>query len=166
MMTEFRKMRRARQEMSEDECLEILEKGTWGVLSLLGDNGYPYGVPLNYFYEDGRIYFHCAKTGHKIDAIKSHDKVSFCVTDKHEVLPEIYATRFTSVIVFGRARLIGDPKEMYELVQRFSLKFCPGDEEGVRQEAMSGLPALEMIEVTIEHITGKKAKNILENYKG
>lgn len=163
-MADFRKMRRARQEMTKEECLEILERCSEGVLSLLGDDDYPYGVPMNYFYENGKLYFHCAKTGHKIDAIKKHDKVSFCVIDKHEVLPEIYATRFTSVIAFGRARLMDDPKEMYEVVQRLALKFCPGDEDGVRKETDREFSALAMIEVTIEHMTGKKAKNILEGY--
>lgn len=157
----FRKMRRAAQELSAAECMEIIENGTDGVLSVLGDDNYPYGVPLNYYYEDGKIYFHCAKTGHKLDAIKKLDKVSFCMVDRHRVLPESYATEYTSVIVFGRARVMEDPAELMKMVQRLSLKFCPGDEKGVAAEAKKDLPALAMIEVTVEHMTGKKAKCLI-----
>lgn len=158
----FREMRRSAQYLSEAECEEILKNGTDGVLSVSGDDGYPYGVPLNYLWYNGKIYFHCAKKGHKIDAIMSDDKVSFCVVDKHRVLPEIYATEFTSVIVFGRARILTDAAEMHELVQILALKFCPGDEKGVLAETNREMPALAMIEITPEHITGKMAKNMLE----
>lgn len=154
----FRKMRRAAQQLSEAECIEILEKGDDGVLSVLGDDGYPYGVPINYFYEDGKIYLHCAKSGHKFDAIKKCDKVSFCVVDKHTVLPKLYATKYTSVIIFGRAEIMDNAEKMKEMVQRLALKFCPGDEAGVAAETEKDFPALAMIEITIEHMTGKRSK--------
>ncbi|MCI7109471.1 MAG: pyridoxamine 5'-phosphate oxidase family protein, partial [Spirochaetia bacterium] len=79
----FRQMRRLNQQISDAQCLEILKKEKRGVLSLLGDDGYPYGIPLNHFFseEDNKIYFHCAKEGHKIDAIKNYEKASFCVYD-------------------------------------------------------------------------------------
>lgn len=155
----FRKMRRAAQELSREECIEILKKGDDGVLSVLGDGDYPYGVPINYFYEDGKIYLHCAKSGHKIDAVKKHDKVSFCVMDKHEVLPELYATKYSSVIAFGRATVMDEPDKMREAVRRLALKFCPGDGEGVDAEIERDFPALAMIEITIEHMTGKRSKS-------
>lgn len=156
----FREMRRSRQYLSEEECVEILNRCPDGVLSVLGDGDYPYGVPLNHFYYEGKLYFHCAKSGHKLDAIRRCGKVSFCVVDKHRVVPEEYATEFTSVIVFGRARLLEEPEEMHRLVQLLALKFCPGDEEGVLAETNREFPALAMIEVTPEHITGKKSKNL------
>ena len=154
----FRKMRRAAQELSVAECTQILKNGDDGVLSVLGDDDYPYGVPINYFYEDGKIYLHCAKSGHKIDAIKKHDKVSFCVIDKHKVLPEFYATQYSSVIAFGRAAVMDDADKMREAVRRLALKFCPGDEKGVDAEIVKDFPALAMIEITIEHMTGKRSK--------
>ena len=154
----FRKMRRAAQELSEAECAEILKKGDDGVLTVLGDDDYPYGVPINYFYDDGKIYLHCAKSGHKIDAVKRHDKVSFCVIDKHKVLPELYATEYSSVIAFGRASIMDNADRMREAVRRLALKFCLGDEDGVDAEIEKDFSALAMIEITIEHMTGKRSK--------
>ena len=154
----FRKMRRAAQELSAAECVEILKKCDDGVLSVLGDDDYPYGVPINYFYEDGKIYLHCAKSGHKLDAVKKYDKVSFCVVDKHKVLPELYATEYSSVIAFGRAAVMDDTDKMREAVRQLALKFCPGDEDGVDAEIKKDFPAMAMIEITIEHMTGKRSK--------
>ena len=88
----FRKMRRFNQQISLSESIEILEKGKTGVLAVLGDNGYPYAVPLNYVYENGKIYFHCAKAGHKISAMQNCEKVSFCVIDKDDVSAEEITT--------------------------------------------------------------------------
>ena len=105
---EFRPMRRLRQEMTTKECIGILEKATAGVLALVGDNGYPYGVPLSYVYHDGAIYFHSAIAGHKIDAIRSEERCSFTVIDNDEVHPDKYTTYFRSVIVFGRIHIIED----------------------------------------------------------
>ena len=82
----FRKMRRAERELPEGQAKEILENGSYGVLALAGDGGYPYTVPINYYYTDGKIYLHCAKTGHKLDALKKNPRVSFCVVDRDEIL--------------------------------------------------------------------------------
>ena len=100
-MTDFRPMRRNRQQLSEEESIEILQKATSGVLALLGDNGYPYAVPISYVYADGKIYFHSALSGHKVDAIRSCDKASFCVIEQDDVQPKKYTTFFRSVIAFG-----------------------------------------------------------------
>ncbi|MBP3901898.1 MAG: pyridoxamine 5'-phosphate oxidase family protein, partial [Blautia sp.] len=80
----FREMMRIKQQLSQEECIEILKKEPRGVLSVLGDDGYPYGMPINQYYceEDGKIYFHSGKKGHKVDAIKRCDKASFCVYDQ------------------------------------------------------------------------------------
>ena len=80
----FRPMRRYKQQISEEECLRILKEQPRGVLSVLGDDDYPYGVPMDHWYrgENGKLYFHCAKTGHKLDAVRRHDKVSYCVHDE------------------------------------------------------------------------------------
>ncbi len=83
---EFRKMRRFKQELNEKETLEILTNGKTGILGVIGDYGYPYTVPVNYVYENGKIYFHCAKAGHKLDAIRQCDKISLCVIEKDDVI--------------------------------------------------------------------------------
>ena len=110
-MSEFRAMRRKRQLLSDDESIGILQKATAGTLALLGDNGYPYAVPISYVYHEGKLYFHSALAGHKVDAIKKCDKASFCVIDKDDVQPEKYTTFFRSVIAFGRIHIIEDDKE-------------------------------------------------------
>ena len=89
-MSYFREMRRKRQQLSEEKSIGILQKSTAGTLALLGDNGYPYAVPISYVYADGKLYFHSALSGHKIDAIKNYDKASFCIIDKDDVHPEKY----------------------------------------------------------------------------
>ena len=104
----FREMRRKKQALSPEECEGVLERGSSGVLAVLGDGGYPYAVPLSYVYADGRLFFHCAKAGHKLDAITREPKASFCVVDQDRVVPEEYTTYFRSVIVFGRAGEIKD----------------------------------------------------------
>mgnify|MGYP002565222328 CR=1 FL=1 len=107
----FREMRRKKQALSPEENVEVLQRGTAGVLAVSGDDGYPYAVPLSYIYEDGKIFFHCAKEGHKLDGIARSDKVSFCVIDQNEIRPEEYTTYFRSVIAFGRARILEDAAE-------------------------------------------------------
>ena len=102
----FRPMRRTRQELSPAETEDILRRGSDGVLAVLGDEGYPYAVPLNYVYKDGKIYFHCAKEGHKFDALMAESKVSFCVVDRNDVIPDEFATYYKSAVAFGHARLL------------------------------------------------------------
>ena len=92
--------------MSLESCVEVLRKGTSGVLAVSGDDGYPYAVPLSYVYDDGRLFFHCAPSGHKLDAIAGNEKASFCVIDQDHVVPEEYTTYYRSVIAFGRARVL------------------------------------------------------------
>lgn len=108
---EFRAMRRKRQQLSEAETISILEQSTSGTLALMGDGGYPYAVPISYVYADGRLYFHSALTGHKVDAIRACEKASFCVVGQDSVQPKQYTTFFRSVIAFGRLHIIEDEKE-------------------------------------------------------
>ena len=109
---EFRKMRRSRQQLTKSECDAILSKTTSGTLALLGDNGYPYAVPISYVYADGKLYFHSAKTGHKVDAIRQHDKASFCVVAADDVRPSEFTTYFRSVIALGKIQIIDSEEEM------------------------------------------------------
>ena len=101
-MSEFREMRRKRQQLSNEESVAILEKATAGTLALLGDGDYPYAVPISYVYHEGKLFFHSALAGHKVDAIRKCEKASFCVIEQDDVQPKKYTTFFRSVIAFGR----------------------------------------------------------------
>ena len=102
----FREMRRFKQLLPQETAIEILNRNTSGTLALIGDNDYPYAVPISYVYIDGKLYFHSAKSGHKIDAIIKHEKASFCVIDQDHIVPEKYTTYFRSVIAFGKVHLV------------------------------------------------------------
>ena len=154
----FREMRRKRQELPLEECESILQRGTSGVLALSGDDGYPYAVPLSYVYENGKLYFHSAKDGHKVDAVCRNPKASFCVVDKDCVMPESYTTYFRSVIVFGTIRILETDPEIRDAVQKLALKYAPEDTAVNRQKAIEqGWERLCMMEMTAEHISGKEA---------
>ena len=154
----FRKMRRFKQELSHEECLNILNNNTAGVLALLGDEGYPYSVPLSYVFIDNKIYFHTAKTGHKVDAIKNYDKASFCVIDQNHIVPEEYTTYFRSVIAFGKIRLLETFEEIQPAIQKLAIKYHPTDNEEHRNHMINrDIKQMGMIELSIEHLSGKEA---------
>ena len=153
----FRKMRRINQQLSDAEVEAILQRGNTAILGVLGDDGYPYTIPLNYVYMNGRIYMHCAKSGHKYDAICNCDKVSLCIIDKEEVVPETLSTNYGSVIAFGRAKIMDDTEEMIKAVTALSLKYG-ATKENVEKEIPMELKALACIEISIEYITGKRSK--------
>ena len=154
----FRAMRRKRQQLSEKECRAVLERGTSGVLAVSGDDGYPYAVPLSYVYTEGKLFFHCAKSGHKIDAIMRSGKASFCVVDQDQIVPEEYTTYFRSVIAFGTVRILEDDNEKREAVRMLAVKYAPDDSEENREQAIEReWKPLCMLEMKIEHMTGKEA---------
>ena len=153
----FREMRRSRQALSPEECEQVLKRATSGVLAVHGDGGYPYAVPLSYVYADSRLYFHCAASGHKLDAIASDDRVSFCVIDQDEIHPEKYPTFFRSVILFGRARILEDPQEKRAALELLAARYSPDYEEGRKKEIDQLFRQVRMVEVIPEHITGKEA---------
>lgn len=153
-----RTMRRSKQQLTEAACVEILEKNTSGVLAVSGDEGYPYAVPLSYVYHDHKIYFHCAKSGHKLDAINDCDKVSFCVIDQDLIVPEKYTTYFRSVIAFGRASVMTDELEIRDAIERLAIKYAPGDSKENRDAAIQReSAAMCMVKIDVEHMTGKEA---------
>ena len=159
---EFRAMRRKRQQLSEEESIGILKKATAGTLALLGDGGYPYAVPISYVYADGKLYFHSALSGHKIDAIRNSDKASFCVIDQDEVHPEKYTTYFRSVIAFGRIHIIEDEQEKLETARLLGDRYNPNQEEALQKELEKGLSRMMMIRFDIEHLTGKQAIELVK----
>ena len=152
----FREMRRSKQQISREECIELLKNEARGVLSVLGDDGYPYGFPINQYYceSDGKIYFHGGKIGHRIDAVKRHDKVSFCVYDQGYRREGEWALNIRSVIVFGRIEVIEDREKIYEISRLLSYKFTQ-DEAYIDHEIQKSGPGTLLLALTPEHMTGK-----------
>ena len=152
----FRSMRRFKQQISDADCIRILQEERRGVLSMLGEDGYPYGIPLNHWYnpKDGKIYFHGAKTGHKIDAISKCDKVSYCVWDAGYRKEGEWALNVNSVIVFGRISLVTDEEKAKLIGYHLCRKFTD-DEEYIQHELQNALPRVQCLELTIDHMTGK-----------
>ena len=152
----FRKMRRFNQQITDAECIEILKNTKRGVLSLLGEDGYPYGIPIDHWYceEDGRIYFHGAKEGHKIDAIKACDKASYCVYDEGFRKEGEWALNITSVITFGRIRLVEDEDTARKICTELVKKFTD-DEDYLEKELQNAFPRVQCLELIPEQMTGK-----------
>lgn len=152
----FREMRRGKQLLSKEDTVAVMDRCTNGDLACLGDEGYPYAVPVSYVYFNGKIYFHSARVGHKIEAIMKNPKVSFTVVDEDTIVSEEYTTYFRSVIAFGKARIVeGDERlQAFEaLVEKYS-----GDQpEEAKHEEITGCKEAYIIEIDIEHITGKEA---------
>ena len=161
-MSEFRDMRRKRQQLSESESIGILQKATSGTLALLGDNGYPYAVPISYVYHEGKLYFHSALASHKVDAIRGCDKASFCVIEQDDVQPKKYTTFFRSVIAFGRIHIIEDETEKLEMARMLGNRYNPNDDESLKKEIESDFSRMLMIRFDIEHLTGKEAIELIK----
>lgn len=154
----FRQMRRTAQQLPREECLEILRAATSGVLAVHGDGGYPYTVPLSYILEGDSIFFHCAAAGHKLDAIRADEKVSFCVVAQDDVVPETYSTDYRSVVVFGRARILEDMGRKLEVIQKLAVRYAPHNtREHMQREIDESMHHLTIVEIAIEHITGKES---------
>ena len=154
----FRPMRRSAQALGVDACREVLSRGTSGVLALLGDGGWPYAVPMSYAFDGEKLYFHCAREGHKLDAIRREARASFCVVDRDEVVPEEYTTYFRSVIAFGRVRVLEDEAQKRAAIELLARRYFPQDSAENRRRAIEREWAgLCMLEMDIEHMSGKEA---------
>ena len=152
----FRTMNRSRQQLTEEACRDLLRTELRGVLSVNGDDGYPYGIPINFFYceEDGRLYFHSGKTGHKIDAIHRDAKASFCVFDSGTREEGQWWLKIRSVIVFGRIELVEDREEIYRIARLLARRFTD-DESYIDEEIRSSGPGTLMFALVPEYMTGK-----------
>ena len=152
----FREMTRFKQQLPKEECIDILKGELRGVLSVLGDDGYPYGMPLNHFYceEDGKLYFHSGKKGHRTDAMRRCDKASFCVYDSGTRKEGDWALYIRSVIVFGRIEFIDDREKIYDIAEKLSLRFTD-DMDYIKNELENSGPSTLMFALVPEHITGK-----------
>ena len=152
----FREMRRGKQLLSMKDTAAIMDRCTNGVLACLGDEDYPYAVPLSYVYFNDKIYFHSAKAGHKIDAITNNPKVSFSVIDEDTIVSEKYTTYFRSVIAFGKARIVeGD--EWLEAFKALVEKYSGEQPEEGKHKEITGCRQTYMIAIDVEHISGKEA---------
>ena len=153
----FRKMARIREQIPNEECIEILKTQLRGVLSVLGEDDYPYGIPINHYYceEDGKLYFHGGTKGHRIDAMRNHGKASFCVLDEGRPEQEGgWALRFRSVIVFGRLEEVEDHDRAIEITRALCHKFT-SDEEYIEKEIANAGARTLVVCLTPEHMTGK-----------
>ena len=161
-MSGFREMRRKRQQLAEEESIAILQKATAGTLALLGDDDYPYAVPISYVYHDRKLYFHSALAGHKVNAIRKCDRASFCVVDQDAVQPQKYTTFYRSVIAFGRIHIIEDAQEKLETARMLGNRYNPNQEEALQKEIENGLSRMLMIRFDIEHLTGKESIELVK----
>lgn len=152
----FREIKRKNKVIPMEECVALLESETRGILSVIGDDDYPYGMPMNHFYnsEDGKIYFHCGKSGHRLDSLKNHNKVSFCVYDKGYKKDGDWALNVKSVIVFGKIELIDNIDMISDISMRLSHKFTQ-DDEYIKSEIEKYAHETLLLQLTPEHITGK-----------
>jgi len=152
----FRKMRRNKQLLSKADTEAVMIRCTNGVLACMGDEGYPYAVPLSYVYFKDKIYFHSAKEGHKIDSIKKNLKVSFTVVDEDTIVSEKFTSLFRSVIAFGKARIV-DGDEWREAFNALIEKYSGDQPEETKKKEMSGCTQSLIVAIDVDHITGKEA---------
>lgn len=158
-----RELRRRKQALEKTEIVAVLLRNTSGVLALTGTDGYPYAVPLSYVYTAGKLYFHCAKEGYKIDALRHGSKASFCVIDRDEIVREDFSTNYISVIAFGKAYLVTDDEEKRLSIGLLAAKYGTGDRTADEKEIEKSWNRLTMICLDIEEITGKAATAVIKN---
>ncbi len=160
-MEKFPQMRRKGQQLTQEETVDILLRATSGVLALHGAGGYPYAVPLSYVYDDGRLYFHSALAGHKIEAIKNCAQASFCVVDRDDVIPEKYTTLYRSVIAFGQIHIINDEAEKMRVARMLGNRYNPNNDEALQKELQHGFNRMSVLCFDIEHLTGKESIELI-----
>jgi len=156
---EFRNIRKKKNEIQPEAIRALLLHARRGVLAVNGDGGYPYAFPINYWYDAERqkIYFHGARVGHKVDALKACDQVCFTVYGDEQIKDDAWAPYVQSVVIFGRCHLIEAPSAAMELVRKFAMKYYPS-EKLVDKEISADGKAVQMFEITIEHISGKEVQ--------
>ena len=159
-------MRRKRQQLSDEDSYAILQNATSGTLALLGDGDYPYAVPISYVFSEGKLYFHSALSGHKVDAIRSCDRASFCVVAQDDVKPAMYTTFFRSVIAFGRIHIVDDEAEKLAAARLLGNRYNPHQDEALQKELENGLARMLVIRLDIEHLTGKESVELVGQRNG
>ncbi|MFI3325874.1 MAG: pyridoxamine 5'-phosphate oxidase family protein [Clostridia bacterium] len=150
----FRPIRRIKQQTSNEKCIEILGKEPRGVLAVHGEDGYPYAFPMNHIYIDGKLYFHSAKQGHKVDVLEKDDKVSYCIMDKGEVSDDGWSLNFNSVIIFGKISVVKNEEQAIEIIRKLALKNYPTDGE-IERIIKESAGHFYIYELSVNHMTGK-----------
>lgn len=156
----FREIRRPKQLLTQAEIDDILQKGTSGVLAMTGDFTYPYAVPISFAYCGGKIYFHTAPEGYKLDCLARNNRVSFCVIAQDDVLPSGFDTLYRSVIAFGRARVLTEESERVHALHCLADKYSTNSKEEVDAKIVEHLWHVTLVEIDVEHITGKQALDL------
>ena len=154
----WRQIRRSERAIGSEKAEAILKEGKYGILSTFGPDGYPYGVPVNYFYRDGHIYFHCAAEGHKMDNLASCPRVSFTVVKSDAVDGPHITTFYESAIAFGEASVVRDQEKKRKLIVDLTVALAPGDKEArlaAEKCAAGPLDRVEVVDIAVEHISGK-----------
>lgn len=151
----FREIRLKDRAINDNKAIEIIKKGSYGILSTIGDDGYPYGVPLNYNYSDNCICFHCAQEGHKLENIDFNNKVSFCVVTKSEVLGNEFDTDYESAIAFGKATVVIDDSEKRDILLSVLNKYSSDYLKAGNSYLKKYWDETKVIKIKIEHLSGK-----------
>ena len=157
----FRELRRKKQLLSEQETLRVLEEGKTGIVGVLGDDGYPYTVPINYVSLEDKIYFHSAKKGHKDDAIAKDPKVSMTVVEKDDVVSREFTKYFLSIQIFGKAYVVEDEAERNVAFRALCEKFSGADMDRYDEIMSKEAAAAAIVRIDIEHITGKESMELV-----
>lgn len=142
--------------MSSVGVADLLTQAEYGIVSTVGEDGQPYGVPLNYVFKENAIYFHCALVGHKLDNIEKNPQVSFCVVGDVEVLPAEFSTNFESVVVSGVASEVKET-ERYNALEWLLEKYSPNFMEEGKKYIEKLDKATKVIKIEIQHMSGKMA---------
>lgn len=160
-------MRRGRQALSRAVCEDILTRGTAGVLALADADGFPYTVPLSYLYQEGKIWFHCARAGYKLDLLRQNPRASFCVIGQDQVVPEEYTTDYRSVVARGVIREVTDPAARDDIVRRLGRKYSPAQPEAALEAELDQYrDAVCILELTVEQLTGKEGSRLARQRRG
>ena len=163
----FREMRRKQQQIDQELCIEVLKRNSTGVMGLIGDNGYPYTVPITYGYKDGCLYMHCAKKGYKLDLIARDPHASFTVIDQDLPDSPKFTNRFRSVICFGTAEYLESEEDRREAAMILTKQSFPEKtEDDINKMIDVKMPALGGIRFTIVHMTGKESRFVAQERTG
>lgn len=150
-------MRRFKQQLPQEECVDILQNAYRGFLSVNGDGGYPYTVPINFLFAEGKLYFHCAAAGHKLDAIRANDKACFTVIDEPRREPDDWWYHVRSVICFGRVSVLEDEAEKDSYLRQLGAKYFP-DGYDIEADMQRNAARALVLAFTIEHMSGKRVR--------
>ena len=148
-------MRRIDRELGETEARAIMARADHGFLATIGEDGWPYAVPLNHVLDSDLLYVHCALSGHKLDNIAHEERVSYCAVASATIIPEQVTTHYESAIAFGRASRVEDAAEKRHALELLGRRFCADFPEQVAEEIRKDGPKTTVVRIRVERITGK-----------